>query len=91
VRYNLDTPKDFLDAYKKYNMEEKESMCEFYLHNIILPHPYKWNPNPYVWGVQIMALAYSLRHEEMRVDELKKYKEDVFQSPLWIRDEAIRL
>jgi hypothetical protein len=66
VRYNLDTPKDFLDAYQDYNMEEKERMCEFYLHNIILPHPYKWNPNPYVGDVQIMALAYWLRHEEMR-------------------------
>jgi len=51
VRYNLDTPKDFLDSYQDYNMEEKERICEFYLHNIIHPHPYKWNPNPYVGDV----------------------------------------
>jgi len=46
VRFNIETPKHFLDSYQSYNMEEKYSMCEFYLHNLVLPHPYKWNPNP---------------------------------------------
>jgi hypothetical protein len=58
---------------------------------MVLPHPYKWNPNPYVGDVQIMALAYWLRHEELREAELKKYKEDEIQSPLWIRVEATNL
>jgi hypothetical protein len=57
---------------------------------MVLPHPYKWNPNPYVGDVQIMSLAYWLRHKEMREVELKKYKEDEFQIPLWIRFEATR-
>jgi hypothetical protein len=48
VKFNLDTPKDFLDAYQGCNMEERDRLCEFYLHNLILPHPYNWNPNPYV-------------------------------------------
>jgi hypothetical protein len=69
---------------------KRARMCEFYLHNIILPHPYKWNPNPYVGDVQMMAFASWLRHEEMREEELKKYKEDEFQTPLWIRVEAAR-
>jgi len=32
-----------------------------------------------------MDLAYWMRHEELREAEMKKYKEDEFQSPLWIR------
>jgi hypothetical protein len=66
VRYNLDTPKYFLDSYQYCNMEEKERMCDFYLHNIILPHPYKWNPNPYVGDVHMMTFASWLRHKDMR-------------------------
>jgi hypothetical protein len=57
LKFNLETPKEFLDAYPGCNMEEMDRMCEFNLHNIILPHPYYWNPNPYVGDVQIMAFA----------------------------------
>jgi hypothetical protein len=90
VKFNLDTPKDFLDAYQGCNMEERARLCEFYLHNLILPHPYNWNPNPYVGDVQLMAFASWLRHEEMRAEEFKKYKEEELQTPLWIRVEAAR-
>jgi len=51
VKFNLDTPKDFLHAYEGCNMEERDKMCELYLHNFILPHPYNWNLTPYVGGV----------------------------------------
>jgi hypothetical protein len=33
---------------------------------MVLSHPYRWNPNPYVGDVQIMAFASWLRHEEIR-------------------------
>jgi hypothetical protein len=75
VKFNLDTPKDFLDAYHGCNMEERARLCEFYLDNLIFLHPYNWNPNPYVEDVQLMTFASWLRHEEMRAEEFKKYKE----------------
>jgi hypothetical protein len=71
-------------------MEEKERMCEFYLHNIILPHPYKWNLSPYVRVVQMMAFMSWLIHEEMRAKELKTYKENEFQKPLRISAKSTR-
>jgi len=71
-------------------MEEIAKLCEFYLHNLIFPHPYNWNPNPYVGDVQFMAFSSRLRHEEMRAYEFKKYKEEEKQTPLWIRDEDSR-
>jgi hypothetical protein len=51
VKFNLDTPTYFLDAYQGCTMEERDKICEFYLHNLIFPHPYNWNPNPYVGDV----------------------------------------
>jgi hypothetical protein len=72
VKFNLDTPKYFLDAYQGCNMEEKSKLCEFYLHNLVLPHPYNWNPNPYVGDVQLMAFSSWLRHEEMRARRIQK-------------------
>jgi len=51
-------------------------MCEFYLHSLILPHPYSWNPNPYLVDVYMMAFASWPRPEEMREEEFKKYKEE---------------
>jgi len=62
--------------------EERVSICEFYLHNFTLPHPYKWSPNPYVWDVQLMVLASWLRHEDLRETEMKKYREEEFHTPL---------
>ena len=41
-------PKEFVDVCKKYNKEAMAQLCEFDLYNFSLPHPYKWNPNPYV-------------------------------------------
>jgi hypothetical protein len=90
LKFNLDTPKDLLDAYKGYNMEERARLCEFYLHNLILPHPYNWNLNPYVGYVQLMTFASCLRHEEIRAEELNKYKQDEHKTPLWIRFEETR-
>jgi hypothetical protein len=90
VNFNLDTPKDFLDAYRGCKIEERVKLCEFYLHNLILPHPYNWNPNPYVWDVQLMFFASWLRHEYMREEEFKKYKEEELQTPLLIRFEEVR-
>ena len=29
VKFNLDIPKDFLDAYQGYKMEERDMMCVF--------------------------------------------------------------
>jgi len=63
-------------------MEEKSKMCEFYCPNMVLPHTYKWNPNPYVGDVQIMAFASWLRHEELREKELKRYNKGELHSPL---------
>jgi len=71
-------------------MEERYKLCEFYLHNLIFPHPYNWNHNPYVGDVQLMAFASWLRHEEMRAEELNKYKEEESKTPLWTIDEAFR-
>jgi hypothetical protein len=82
VKLNLDTPKYFLDAYQSCNMEERDKLCEFYLHNLIFSHPYNWIPNPYVGYVQLMAFASWLRHEETRAGEFKKYKEEEQKIPL---------
>jgi hypothetical protein len=68
VKFNLDTPKYFIDAYQGCNIEEKSQLCEFYLHNLVLPHPYNWISNPYVGDVQLMAFDSWLRHEEMRAE-----------------------
>jgi acyl-CoA thioesterase len=37
-----------------------------------------------------MAFSSWLRHEEMRAEEFKKYKEEEQQTPLWIRVEVAR-
>jgi hypothetical protein len=63
VRFHIETPKDFLHTYKSCSMEEKEIMCEFYFHSMVIPHPYNWNPNPCIGEVQIMDFASWLRHE----------------------------
>ena len=55
LKFNLDTPKDFLNAYQGCNMEEKALLCDFYLHDLVLQHPYNWNHNPYVGDVKLMA------------------------------------
>jgi hypothetical protein len=36
-----------------------------------------------------MAFSSWLRHEEMRAEEFKKYKEDEHQAPLWIKAEVL--
>jgi hypothetical protein len=88
VRYKLKTLKDFLDACQSCSMGEKVKMCEFYFHNMILPHPYKWNPNPYIVDAQIKSLPSWLRHEELRATDVKRYKEDELHNHLWIRVEV---
>jgi hypothetical protein len=60
-------------------------LCELYFHSIVLPHPYIWNPNTYVGDAQIMDFAYWLRHEELGIVEMKRYKEEELHSPLCIR------
>jgi hypothetical protein len=90
VKFNLDTPKDLLDLYLGLNMEEIARLCEFYLHNLISQHPYNCNPNTYVGDVQLMPFASSIRNEEMREKEIKKYEEEELQTPFWIRDEETR-
>jgi hypothetical protein len=47
-------------------MKEKYNLCEFYLHNLILPHPYNWNPNPYLGDVELMPFSSWMRNEELR-------------------------
>ena len=37
-----------------------------------------------------MAFASWLRHEEMRAEEFKKYKEEEQKTPLWIRENISR-
>jgi hypothetical protein len=90
VKFNLDTPNDFLDAYQSCKMEERAILFEFYLHNLILSHPYNLDPNTYVGDVQLMAFALWLRNGEMRVEEFKKYKEEELQTPMWIRAKVSR-
>jgi hypothetical protein len=63
VKFNLDTPKDLLDAYQGCNMRERARLYELYLHNLILPHPYNWNLNPYVGDFQLISFTSWLRHE----------------------------
>jgi len=90
LKFNLDSPQDFLDAYHGCNIEERDILCEFYFYNCILPHPYDWNPNPYVGNIQLMDFVSWLRNEEMRAEELKNYMKEEQQTPLWNRAKAIR-
>jgi hypothetical protein len=79
-----------LEAYQDNNIEEKSMTCEFYLHNLSLSHPYNWNQNPYVGDVQIMDFASWLRYEEIRLNEMKRYKEEELHNSLWIKVEVPR-
>jgi len=82
VRFNIETPKEFLDTYQGFNMEEKANMCELFFHNMVLPHPYNWNPIPYVGDDKTMAFASWLRNEELRETYLKRYKEEELHNAL---------
>jgi hypothetical protein len=65
-----ETPKSFVEVYQDCNIEEKDRLCEFYLHNLVFFHPYKWIPNPYVGDVKIMDFSSWLRHEELKEVEI---------------------
>ena len=38
-------------CFSKITEVENYFLNEFYFHNLVTPHPYKWSPNPYVWDV----------------------------------------
>jgi hypothetical protein len=46
--------------------EGMKQLCEFYLHNLVLPHPYRWSSNPYVRDVQFRAFFSWVYNEEER-------------------------
>jgi hypothetical protein len=65
-------------------------LSEFYLHNFVLLHPYRWSPNPYVGEVQVKDLCSWIHHGEITVFEFQNNRKEEMGSHPWIRVEDIR-
>lgn len=90
VPYEIDTPKDLIDSLQQGSKDENFFLSEFYLHNVVTPHPYKWSPNPYVRDVKLRTLNSWTTHENERANELIKYEVVSKQSELYIIGEYAR-
>jgi len=51
--------------------KDKAKMVEFYLHNMALIDMNVWDPNANIGALQLMAMASSMNHEELRAAETK--------------------
>lgn len=90
--HDLETPKELADAQKHCSEEENDRLNEFYLHNYVVPHHYKWSPNPYLGYVQLRALISQwITHDNIQANEALVYEVVETQDELWTRAKPTRL
>ena len=58
--------KQFTDLCDQISIEDKAKTAEFYLHNMVLTDMNLWDPNARLGGLQLMAMASWMNHEEKR-------------------------
>lgn len=62
-------------------------MAEFYMHNMALIDMNVWDPNVRLGDLQLMAMASWMKHEELRVVEIRRLMIKEQNEPLMIRAE----
>jgi len=70
-------------------MEDRAKLAEFYLHNLTIIDMNVWDPNAKLGDLQLMALASWIRHEEARVEEVKRVLAKEEKEPLYTRGDQI--
>jgi len=76
-----------MDLCDQSTSEDKDKMAEFYLHNMALTDLNVWDPNAKLGGLQLMAIASWMNHEELRAAEMKRLLIKEHNEPLMIRSE----
>ena len=71
----LDMPKDFIGTCYEIGDMGKDRLREFYMHNYILLHPYRWSPNPYEGDVQLKYIFSWFTNEISRDTKMIMYHE----------------
>ena len=88
--HDINTLKELANSVQQGTKAEEYMFNEFYLHNLVTPHPYKWSPNPYPRYVQQRALSSWNMHENKRINEMIKYEVASYESELYFRGESFR-
>jgi hypothetical protein len=68
--------------------ERRNLLCEFYLHNYLLPDNIDWNPNHFIGDINLRDFQFVLENELKRAHEKELYKGEEMIVPLWIRPET---
>ena len=74
-----------MDLCDQSTSEDKAKMAKFYLHNMALTDMNVWDPNARLGDLQLMAMASWMKHEELRVVEIRRLMIKVQNEPLMIK------
>lgn len=85
---SLMTPEEFINAYNTSSPKQKNLLCEFYIHNYVVPYTLQWNPLLSIGDVHLREFMFYIQNENGRGEKAREYMNMEQIVPLPLRDEV---